>query len=284
MKRHLPSILISALLSGAAVSAPIDFNFNDINPIASSPTDFTSTGDIWRANNVTTVNDTQLYATFEIVETSLGTISSQRIRFVNDETERGPRLRMRFNNSISGPNGIPTSTEAEATAPLWARVVVRFFDQGGNEFSFAEGDAFLTQFDDLDSDLTQNYSDFAGIRDGDFDTAFLFNPTNLVVDTDTITGFTIGILEEPWGPQENEFSTDPAAQAPYTIGFNKVLSDAGFFSFQFVMGYDGTGNPNRHVDMDMTGVLIPEPGRVALALIALGAVGGASLFKRRRRQ
>ncbi|MCC5846680.1 MAG: PEP-CTERM sorting domain-containing protein [Verrucomicrobia bacterium] len=94
--------------------------------------------------------------------------------------------------------------------------------------------------------------------------------------------FTIGILQEPWGPQENELSTDPAAQAPYTIGFNKVMNQAGFFSFEFVMGYDGEGSPNRHVDMDMTGVIIPEPGAIALMLIALGSAGGLAFFRRRK--
>lgn len=269
---------------GVANATPISFDFSDIAIAPGSTTNFSTGGDKWRANNVTMIGGVELYAIFEITMTSIhqatpSASATNKIRFVqefdsNNTLVSGPRLRMRFNNSSPA-----------AATPLWAKVNVKFYDASNhNEFSFTAGDSFLTQFDDLDSDPGANYSDLGGIRTGDFDTAFLYNPTNLIQDTTTIPGYRIGILEQPWTDQGNETSTDPAAQAPYTIAFRKEMQTAGLFSFNFVMGYNAVGasSANRHVDMDMTGILIPEPGTLILSVILMASFGGLHLLKRRK--
>ena len=269
--------LIGLNFSFGGANAQLSFDFSDIDEVPGSATTYSTAGDQWRANNVETIDGDILYAIFTIFETSVGS-STGDIRFINDESE-GQDLRMRFDNR-----------DGTISTPMWAKVNVMFYDTAtDDEFVFTAGDTILTQFDDLDSDATFDRSDFGGIRQGDYGSVSLNSPTNLVTDNSIGSGdaegdFTYGILDTPWGPEGNETSTDPVDQAPYTVQFDTTLG-TGTFSFDFIMGYDSGGistvSGNRHIDMDMTGILIPEPGTLLMAGIFLCSFGGLHLLKRR---
>ncbi|MCC5846681.1 MAG: hypothetical protein JJU29_01200 [Verrucomicrobia bacterium] len=86
-KYKLLSFVLSHFVAGVALSTTISFDFKNISDISTGTNQYSSSGDVWRATNVTTIGGMSLDATFQIVGTSLGAMSggSQRIRFVDNE-------------------------------------------------------------------------------------------------------------------------------------------------------------------------------------------------------
>ena len=260
------SLTFAANASGSLVS----LSFSNVGVDGSSTFLYSTAGDIWRATNVRTDGGPAMDAIFTITGTS--GVDSSRVAFV-DESQRGNNMRIRV--------GISSPFVTNATV----FITINLVNAGTTDpyTGWSRDSTLITQFSDLDSDVGADRSDYAGVLTGQFTevrTSDSVNPGSSLLDIVSnptyASGYTVGIMQTPWGPQENVFDTSQAAQSPVTAAF---FFDARN-TINVVAGQRSNGDVgNRHIDIDMTPdfIIIPEP-----AAALLGGLGMLILLRRRR--
>ncbi|WPJ96014.1 hypothetical protein SH580_21605 [Coraliomargarita algicola] len=267
------SVLTSSVWAATTALASISMNFTNFNftPItAATGGSGKIVGSQYKATNVANLGGAggvnSIDAIFTVTAASVN--NSSLIYFAN-EAGRGDDVRLRFKKL--------------SAASIWAKVSISFVQSGtltAVNVASVTGDNLRVQFDDLDSDVGSNRADFAGMQTSQTtQTAVkqLAEITDLTVNYSLISGYTVGVLPGPFTPWGNVTSTDPYDQSPVTIGFNTIAP-----VINLVMGVTGTGQGNRHIDIDMTPdfVMVPESSAFAL-LIGAAALGFVACRRRR---
>ena len=238
-----------------------NFNFTPITNatvlggVVDSVYEATSVADLGGVGGVNSID-----AHFTITDAS---VNNNSLIFFEDSATRGTNARLRFLKNSS--------------ADIWARVSISFVDSvtsNAVDVNALTGDYFRLQFDDLDSDVGRNRADFAGLANSDIDAAILDPGSELELNTTLQSGYTVGVLPQPYGPEGNVTGNTPADQAPVTVGFNTTSE-----FLQVVLGVTGPDTGSRHIHIDMTPnfVLVPEPSTALLC-----GLSSLLLFRRRR--
>ena len=271
MKSIFKLLLFASSLTFAANASAslVSLSFSNVGVDGSSTFLYSTAGDIWRATNVRTDGGPAMDAIFTI--TGVTGASANNVAFVT-EPARGNNMRVR----VGGDSGVTTAA---------VFITINLVNAGTTDpyTGWSPDNTLITQFSDLDSDVGADRSDFGGVLTGQFtevgtsdDVTPGSSLLDIVSNPSYAPGYTVGIMQTPWGPQENVIDTTAEAQSPVTAAF---FFDARN-TINVVAGQVSNGDVgNRHIDIDMTPdfIIIPEP-----ATALLGGLGMLLLLRRRR--
>ncbi len=262
MKTRLYSLTIALLLS--CISSAATVNFSTYTLVYDAPG--TDVGDQYRFEDITTQDGANVDGLLTVTGSTVSDAG-----FVPVESISGNDVRMRMSHELG-------------------HATLRFdFVQDGSSTLITTPLTDVTiLFDDIDSDLGRDGSDFAGVLSSDFENVLLNTDTLLRVSNNIVSGYTIAHLQSDangtyadWG---NNTSTDAIGQSPNSVAFDIPSTN----SINFVVGQLGPIAGFRHIDLDITPdfrlisptiIQVPEPTTPALLLLSLSAL----LSRRARR-